>query len=324
MTSVLITGGAGFIGSHTALHLSRAGVDCVLLDDLRTGRRENVRTSPFIEGGVENVGLVRSILRRYAVTAVLHLAASAHAADSMKVPLEYFSNNCGATLALLEAMAAEGVKQLVFASSCAVYGNSPLAREDETPAPFSPYGESKVLAERALQWFAAAHGIDFVALRYFNVAGAVDGLGELCATSTRILPRAVHWALSGGTPLSVFGAQLATPDGTAVRDYVDVTDVALANERGLAFVGDGGSGECINIGSGRGTSVLEIIHAVGAQTGRRPDYVVQPARSADPPCVIADIDRAWHVLGWRPAHSNLNRMVQSVIRAGESQRSKPA
>ncbi len=270
---------------------------------------------------MEDTPLVRTVLREHSVTAVLHLAASAHAAESMAAPLAYFSNNVSATLALLEAMAAEGVKQVVFASSCAVYGNSQLAQEDEAPAPCSPYGESKWVAEKMLHWFARARDFRFVALRYFNVAGAAEGLGERCASSTRILPRAVYASLTGGPPLNVFGTDLPTEDGTAVRDYVNVDDVARANQLALQYVSDGGGGEVINIGSGRGTSVFDIVQAVAAQTGRKPAYIRKAARNADPACVVAEITRAQRILGWQPLTSDLHTMVRSVVHACESQRS---
>jgi len=224
--AILITGGAGFIGRHTAKLASGAGYDVVVLDNLSTGRSDDPRWGAFVEGDIADTMLVRRLIRQHSITAVMHLAASAHVGDSMARPGSYYANNVCGTASLLEATIAEGIRKFVFASSCSVYGNaaSLAAHEDEPVTPMSPYGESKLVTERALGWYEQAHGLKWVALRYFNVAGAEDALGEDVAGCRRIVPRTVHAAIGGGSPLQVFGDSFETPDGSAVRDYVHVSD----------------------------------------------------------------------------------------------------
>ncbi len=313
--AILITGGAGYIGRHTAKLLHNSGLAVVTLDNLTTGRRDPTDCGTFFEGDIANAGLVRSILRRHSVTAVIHLAASAHVGDSMARPDAYYRNNVCGTASLLEAMIAEGVLKLVFASSCSVYGNSAstAAHEDEPVIPMSPYGESKLVTERALPWYQLAFGLQWVALRYFNVAGAEDGMGEDLAGCRRIVPRTVHAAVGGGPALGVFGTDFETPDGSAVRDYVHVSDVAQANLLALRYLERGGSPAVMNIAAGAGTSVLDIIAEVGRQTGHAVPHELQAARPGDPGCAIADISRARQELGWTPAASGLDNIVSSVL-----------
>jgi len=316
--AILITGGAGYIGRHTAKLLHGAGLPVVTLDNLTTGRRDETGWGPFVEGDIANVGLVRSIIREHAVTAVIHLAASAHVGDSMARPDAYYRNNVCGTASLLEAMIAEGLRRLVFASSCSVYGNSAstAAHEDEPAIPMSPYGESKLVTERALPWYQLAHGLQWVALRYFNVAGAEDSMGEDLAGCRRIVPRTVHAAVGGGDALGVFGTDFETPDGSAVRDYVHVSDVAQANLLALRYVEHGRAPAVMNIAAGVGTSVLQIIDEVGRQTEHSVPHRLEAARGGDPGCAIADISRARELLGWAPAASGLDKIVESVVRSG--------
>lgn len=313
--SILITGGAGYIGRHTAKALVEAGLEPVVLDNLTTGRLDETGFGPFVEGDIANVGLVRSILRQHGVTAVIHLAASAHVGDSMARPDAYYRNNVSGTAALLEAMCAENVTRLVFASSCSVYGNSAstAAHEDEPVVPMSPYGESKLVTERALPWYERAFELQWVALRYFNVAGAEGSMGEDVAGCRRIVPRTVHAAVGGGSALGVFGTEFETPDGSAVRDYVHVSDVAQANLLALRYVEQGGKPAVVNIAAGMGVSVLQIISEVGRQTGQAVPHELQAARAGDPGCAIADISRAKKLLGWAPKASGLEAVVASVL-----------
>ena len=315
--SILITGGAGFIGRHTAKLLHASGLEPVVLDNLSTGRRGEEAWGPFIEGDISDVPLVRKILRDHAVSAVIHLAASAHVGDSMARPDAYYRNNVCGTAALLEAMSAQGVKQLVFASSCSVYGNSAstAAHEDEPVIPMSPYGESKLVTERALPWYQLAFGLQWVALRYFNVAGAEESMGEDIAGCRRIVPRTVHAAIGGGSALGVFGTTFDTPDGSAVRDYVHVSDVAKANLQALLYVEHGKTPAVMNIAAGIGTSVLQIIDEVGRQSGLPVPHDYEAARGGDPACAIADISRARQELGWEPTASELDNIVASVLRS---------
>lgn len=318
--SILVTGGAGYIGRHTAKLLHGSGMAPVVLDNLSTGRRDETGWGPFVEGDISDVALVRRVLREHGVTAVVHLAASAHVGDSIARPDTYYRNNVCGTAALLEAMGAEGVTRLVFASSCSVYGNSAstAAQEDEPVIPMSPYGESKLVTERALPWYRLAFGLQWVALRYFNVAGAEGSMGEDLAGCRRIVPRTVHAAVGGGAALGVFGTDFDTPDGSAVRDYVHVSDVAQANLRALQYVELGRAPVVMNIAAGVGTSVLQIIDEVGRQVGQPVPHHLESAHCGDPGCAIADIARARRELGWAPVSSGLENIVASVLHSGRT------
>ena len=324
--SILVTGGAGYIGRHTARLLHASGLVPVVFDNLTTGRRDEQACGPFVEGDILDVALVRRVIREHGVTAVLHLAASAHVGDSMSRPDAYYRNNVCGTAALLEAMRAESVTQLVFASSCSVYGNSAstAAHEDEPVIPMSPYGESKLVTERALLWYQVAFGLQWVALRYFNVAGAEGSMGEDLEGCRRIVPRTVHAAIGGGAALGVFGTDFDTPDGSAVRDYVHVSDVAQANLKALQYVEQGRPPVVMNIAAGVGTSVLQIVDEVGRQAGQPVPHRLEPAHGGDPGCAIANIGRARKELGWAPVASSLHNIVASVLHSGKVRAALPA
>jgi UDP-glucose-4-epimerase GalE len=315
LMSILITGGAGFIGGHTAKLYALSGHAVVVLDNRASSELAVARYCKLFKGDISNTSLVRSILQDHNVTAVLHLAASAHVGDSMLQPSSYFANNVCGSLRLLDAMVSENVKQIVFASSSSVYGDASFVsdHEDEPTVPVSPYGESKLQIEHALPWYEHAYGLRWVALRYFNVAGAEEDLGEDISLSRRIIPRTVHSALRSGPPLRVFGTSFPTLDGSAVRDYVHVRDVARANMEALRFVREGNSGNIINIGSGVGTSVLQIIEAVREQAGVPVPYIVEAAHEGDPASAVSDITKARRLLGWNPVESRLSDIVSSVI-----------
>jgi UDP-glucose-4-epimerase GalE len=313
--SILITGGAGYIGGHTAKLLAESGLNVVILDNLITGRRENLQWGAFVEGDIADVGLVRSIIRRYGVTAVLHLAASTQASDSVVRPDACFANNVCGSLKLLDAMVAEGVKQFVFASSSSVYGDSASAsaREDEPVTPVSAYGESKLQTERVLPWYERAYGLRWAALRYFNVAGATGDLGEQISASLRIIPRTVHSIIGYGPTLEVFGTTLPTLDGSAVRDYVHVVDVARANLQALRALEQNQGGMVLNIGSGAGVSVLQIVETVSREVEQRITYHPRPGRPGDPAYIVSDISKAQSLLAWTPTVSSLSNIVASVV-----------
>jgi UDP-glucose-4-epimerase GalE len=312
--NILVTGAAGFIGSHSAKHLVQAGLSVTGLDNLSTGRKENARWGTVIQGDIFDIALVRQIIRGHSIRTVLHLAAFAEVAQSIAQPETYFINNVSGTHALLKAMISEGVRQFVFASSCSVYGGvgSQRVGEEQPVQPLSPYGESKVTIERSLPWYESAHGLRWVALRYFNVAGAAPGLAEPSA-SVRIIPRSVDAALGGGSTLRVFGARYPTVDGTAVRDYVHVVDVAQANLCALQYLQNGHPSAVMNIGSGVGVSVRQIIDTVSSITGRPVPFIESESRYGDAPVIVACPDKAMASLGWSPTLSNIHQIVEDTV-----------
>jgi UDP-arabinose 4-epimerase len=257
---VLVTGGAGFIGSHTAKLLAQAGLRPIVLDNLQRGHREAVKWGPLIEADVGDRNALDRALVEYPVEAVLHFAAFAYVGESMRAPELYFRNNLLNTLNLLDAMRARQVRKIVFSSSCAVYG-IPLSRipidENHIQQPVNPYGESKCMVERVLHWYGRVYGLEWVALRYFNAAGAdPEGeLGENHDPETHLIPLAISAAMGLNSGLSIYGTDYDTPDGTAIRDYLHVTDLAAAHLAALRYLDTGGSSTAFNLGTGRGHSV---------------------------------------------------------------------
>ncbi len=315
---VLVTGGAGYIGSHTCKALAQAGLQPVCYDNLSLGHRWAVKWGPLVEGNLlDTEGLVRAI-RTHGVSAVVHFAASAYVGDSMRDPGAYYRNNLLTTLSLLDAMCTAGVGALLFSSSCAVYGNPQRLPVDEQhpTAPLSPYGQTKLDGENAIRWYGRAHGIEWAALRYFNAAGAdPDGeLGEVHEPETRLVPRAVMAALGQVPPLEVYGADYPTPDGTAVRDYVHVSDLASAHVLALQALRSGAADGVLNLGTGRGYSVLQVMQAVEAVSGRSVPHAMRPRREGDPAEVVADAARAQVLLKWQPVHSSLEEIVATAWR----------
>ncbi len=319
---VLVTGGAGYIGSHTCKALAAAGDLPVTFDNLSTGHRAAVRWGPLVEGDLADRALIEQTLRRERIDAVIHFAASAHVGESMTDPAWYFRNNVIHTLTLLEAMQATGVDTIVFSSTCATYGVPAVVPipEGHAQSPVNPYGESKLFVERALHWQGLAHGLRWLALRYFNAAGADPGgeLGEVHEPETHLIPLAVQAALGQRGALKVMGTDYDTPDGTAVRDYIHVTDLADAHVRALGHLlghrlGGGESG-ALNLGTGRGHSVREVIAAVQRESGRAVPHEDAPRRAGDPPALIAAPGRAAVLLGWVPEHSALETIVRTALR----------
>ena len=323
---VLVTGGAGYVGSHACKALAAAGFVPVVLDSLVHGHRRAVRWGPFVQGDLADADLLRRTLAAYRIEAVLHFAAFAYVGESMQQPEKYFRNNVINTLSLLEAMQAAEVRRIVFSSTCATYGvpdTLPLA-EDHVQRPANPYGESKLFIERALGWHGVAHGLRSVCLRYFNAAGAdPDGeIGEDHDPETHLIPLAIDAALGRRAPLQVFGTDYATPDGTAIRDFIHVTDLADAHVRALAYLIAGGESTALNLGTGRGHSVLQVAAAVERATGRPVPMQDQPRRAGDPPALVADPRRANEVLQWHPRHSALETIVETAWRWSAGARSR--
>ncbi len=313
--AVLVTGGAGYIGSHAAKALSRAGYGVVVFDSLAAGHRGAVRWGPLVEGDVTDVDAVRRALRRHRVRAVMHFAALLDVGESTREPFRYYRNNVGGALAVLEAMAAEGVEAFVFSSTCATYGEvveTPM-RETHPQRPISSYGETKLAVERALPHIERAHGIRSVSLRYFNAAGAdPEGeLGEDHVPEIHLIPRALD-AADGGAPLEVFGEDYPTPDGTCLRDYVHVTDLADAHLRALEGLLGGRPSAAYNLGTGTPYSVRHVIQTVSRVTGRDVPWRAGPRRAGDPAVLQADAGRARAALGWTPAQSDLETIVRTA------------
>jgi len=315
---LLVTGGAGYIGSHAVKRLAAAGFEPIVFDNLQTGHRSSVRWIPLVQGDLCVGSQIREVLAEYRPDAVVHLAGSAYVGESMQRPRDYFRNNVVASLNLLDAMVDARVQYVVFSSSCATYGvpeRVPLT-EDHPQRAISPYGESKLFVERALRWYANSYGLRFAVLRYFNAAGAdLDGdLGEVHHPETHLIPLAIQAALGLRPFVEVHGTDYPTPDGTAVRDYVHVADLAKAHVQALQYLLAGGENVALNLGTGQGHSVLEVLVQIG-RMGERPVPVRSgPRRPGDPPVLVADAARAEQVLGWRPALSDLDTIVQTAWR----------
>jgi UDP-glucose-4-epimerase GalE len=317
MTStVLVTGGAGYIGSHACKALARAGHVPVTYDNLVYGHREAVRWGPFVEGDLADRAKIAETIRRHGISAVMHFAAFAYVGESMQKPQLYFHNNVGNTLALLDAMLDTGVKHIVFSSTCATYGTPdrvPMS-EDTPQRPVNPYGETKLMMERALHWYGQAYGIGYVALRYFNAAGAdPDGeTGEAHDPETHLIPLILDAAVGRRPQIDIYGTDYPTPDGTAIRDYIHVQDLADAHVRALDHLLRGGGSAALNLGTGEGHTVREVIDAAERVTGRKVPRREVGRRPGDPPSLVADPRRARELLGWRPAMSDLDSILRTA------------
>lgn len=315
--SVLVTGGAGYIGSHTVRALRDEGRAVVVLDTLEYGHREAVVDAPVEVGDIADAELVRRIVDQRKVDEVVHFAGYKAAGESMSIPERYFDNNVARSLHFLDALCQGGVTRVVFSSSCAVYGTPHTLPVDEnhSTGPESPYGESKLMVEQMLRWFAECRGLRSVSLRYFNAAGASSDtrLGEDSPTPLNLVPLAMTAALGQIPVLSVYGTDYPTPDGSAIRDYIHVEDLADAHVRALSYLERGGETTAINVGTGQGSSVLEVVAATKRVSGVDFATRLEPRRPGDPTAVYADNSRARSVLGWEPRHG-LDDIVQSAWR----------
>jgi UDP-glucose 4-epimerase len=314
---ILVTGGAGYIGSVVVDQLLERGFKVVVLDDLSAGHRPAVsRGASFVQGGVGNRELVSSLLEREAIEAIIHLAAFALVPESVAQPQKYVTNNVTAARVLLEAAARARIRRFVFSSSCAVYGH-PAAipiTEDSPLNPVNPYGETKRDFELVLAEVGPKQGMGVVSLRYFNASGATERLGEDHDPETHLIPNVLAAALGKRAALDVYGTDYPTADGTAVRDYVHVTDIAAAHLRALDVALDGGAAVAVNLGTGTGRSVREVVEAARRVTGREVPTVERPRRPGDPPELVAAVGRAATVLGWRASHSSLDEILRSAWR----------
>jgi UDP-glucose-4-epimerase GalE len=325
--TVLVAGGAGYIGSHAVRALQQAGLGVVILDNLSTGHREAVPAGvPLVEGRVGDIDLVRRTLCEYNVQAVMHFCAFAYVGESVADPQKYYRNNLVEGLGLLEAMLAEDVKRIIFSSSCTVYGVPDCVPIDETQPthPISPYGRTKRNFEEILADYEQAYDLRFVSLRYFNAAGAaVDGsLGEDHDPETHLIPLVLRQALAQQRPqrfrdlppLKVFGKDYPTPDGTCIRDYIHVEDLADAHVKALQRLMAGGASLTANLGTGRGTSVLDVIKACQTVTGVDIPFEFAPRRPGDPAELVAKADLAARELHWQPSQSDIRNIIVTAWR----------
>lgn len=310
---VLVTGGSGYVGSHTVRELARAGHEIIVYDNLSTGDRGLSEGFELIEGEISDGNRLAPLLAR--VGAVLHFAASAYVGESMVDPRKYFRNNVESALKLMDAVLASPVRLFVFSSTCAVYGNPPVCPidEDSPKDPINPYGATKLFFERVLDAYRVSHGLRYVALRYFNAAGAHENglLGEIHNPETHLIPLALKAVLGTAQPLTIFGSDFETPDGTCIRDYIHVSDLGEAHTLALQYLIDGGPSVQLNLGTGRGTSVKEIINTFQALTGVQIPHQYGPRRLGDPPMLYANPARAQSVLGWT-ARRSLDDILRSA------------
>jgi len=313
--AVLVTGGAGYIGSHAVKALHRAGYRVVVYDNLIAGHRAAVKYGELVIGDIADLALLRHTITQYAIVAVMHFAAFLDVGESVRDPAKYYRNNVCGALTVLEAMAAEGVKHVVFSSTCATYGEpieTPIS-ETHPQKPINGYGESKLAVERALPHFEQAYGMRWVALRYFNASGAdPDGeIGEDHSPEIHVIPRAIEAAI-GGPGLTVFGDDYPTPDGTCLRDYIHVSDLADAHVKALEAIVETGKSGAYNLGTGHPHSVREVIETVERVTERRVPWTLGPRRPGDPAVLYAAPNKARAELHWTPNYPELESIVRTA------------
>lgn len=315
--NVLVTGGAGYIGSHTVKVLLEKGIQVVVLDSLVTGHREAVpSTVPFYEGDIADSLLVTSIVKRHAINAVIHFAARSLVGESIEKPDLYFQENTAKTTQLLSTLIQNDVKRVVFSSTAAVYGipNDVPIPEDALTQPINPYGLSKLMIEQCMHWLEQAYGLQWMALRYFNAAGAaLDGsIGEDHFPETHLIPLVLQAALGKRPAIQIFGTDYDTPDGTCIRDYIHVLDLAEAHVLALKAMDEGQPSRAINVGTGQGYSVRQVIETARSVTERDIRVVETERRPGDPAILVARVDEIMDRLGWAPKYSDLKTMIQSA------------
>ncbi|WP_211942210.1 UDP-glucose 4-epimerase GalE [Cylindrospermopsis raciborskii] len=314
--TVLVTGGAGYIGSHAVKALLQDGYHVLILDNLVYGHRdlvEQVLQVELIQGDIQDIPLLNSIFQRYKVEVVMHFSAYAYVGESVTDPAKYYRNNVVATLSLLEAMLGAGIYKFVFSSTCATYGVPqfiPLT-EEHPQHPINPYGATKLMVERILSDFDIAYGLKYVSFRYFNAAGADPSgiLGEDHNPETHLIPLVLQTALGKRSSISIFGTDYPTPDGTCIRDYIHVTDLAIAHILGLEYLLQGGTSTVFNLGNGNGFSVKEVIAAAKEVTGNNIPITECDRRPGDPPILIGSSEKARKILGWQPVYPHINEIV---------------
>jgi UDP-glucose-4-epimerase GalE len=327
MGQILVTGGAGYIGSQTTKRLNAAGLETIVLDNLSTGHRDFARWGAFIQGDVcDSVSLDRLFSSR-SIDAVVHFAAASQVGESVREPLLYYQNNVGGTIALLAAMRRHKVNTLVFSSSCSVYGPpfDGLLTEDHPCQPISPYARTKRMMEDVMEDMAGSSGLKYVALRYFNAAGADPEaeVGERHNPETHLIPLVLQVALGQRGHLDIFGDDYGTPDGTAIRDYIHVQDLADAHIQALAHLQNGGASGPINLGNGQGHSVHQIVEAARQVTGHEIPVRMAPRRPGDSPRLVGDAAKARALLGWQPKYADIRDIIATAWAWHQKERHLP-
>jgi UDP-glucose 4-epimerase len=318
MARILTSGGAGYVGSHCAKALAASGHQVIVLDNLLFGHRDFVRWGKLIEADIRDSAALDAVFASEHIDAVMHFAALAYVGESVTTPGRYYDVNVNGTRVLLDSMVRAGVRPIVFSSSCAIYGvpdHLPIA-ENMRPDPINPYGFTKLVCERMMDDFARAHGIKSARLRYFNAAGAdpTAEIGEDHTPETHLIPLVLDAALDAQACVRIFGTDYETPDGTAVRDYVHVADLAQAHALAIEHLLNGGDTIAVNLASGRGASVLEVIEAARLITGANIKACASPRRPGDPPILVADASQAKTLLGWAPNRSDLATVISDAWR----------
>jgi len=313
---ILIVGGAGYIGSHINKELSKKGEKTLILDSLIYGHKEAVKWGEFIEADLADNEAIRNIFKNYDIKAIMHFAAFAYVGESVTNPQKYYHNNVINTINLLDTMIEFGVKNFIFSSTCATYGNPieiPIT-ETHPQDPINPYGQSKLMVEKILKDYSHAYDFNFVALRYFNAAGAdVDGeIGENHDPETHLIPLVLDVAIGKRADIKIFGEDYDTKDGTAVRDYIHVTDLADAHILALEYLEKGGESTVFNLGNGEGYSVLEVIECAREVTGVDIKAIKEPRREGDPAILIGGAKKATEVLGWKPKYAKLEDIISTA------------
>ena len=315
--NILVTGGAGYIGSHTCKLLAQSGLRPVAYDNLSVGNRLAVQWGPLVVADIADTARLSETIRQHNIRSVIHFAASAYVGESTKDPRKYYRNNVTNAIGMLDCLLDCGVRDIIFSSTCATYGIPQKLRIDEehSQLPINPYGESKLSLEKALRWYGLAYGLKWIVLRYFNAAGAdLDGeLGECHDPETHLIPLAIRASKPSGEPLPIFGVDYPTPDGTAIRDYVHVMDLAQAHLLALHHLHQDRPSSAFNLGTGVGHSVADVIRMVEQVSGLSVNRRELPRRTGDPAQLVADALRARRELGWQPKYSDLKIMVESAL-----------
>ncbi|GGN97258.1 UDP-glucose 4-epimerase GalE [Saccharibacillus kuerlensis] len=314
--AILVTGGAGYIGSHTVAALLERGDEVVVIDNLQTGHREALLGGKLYEGDLRDKELLKKLFAENEIEGVIHFAANSLVGESMQDPGKYYDNNMYGTLCLLEAMNEAGVRRIVFSSTAATYGEPekvPIEETDRTE-PTNVYGETKLMMERMIRWYDRVLDVRYVALRYFNAAGAHDSgrIGEDHRPETHLIPIVLQTALGQRPHISVFGEDYPTEDGTCIRDYLHVSDLADAHLRAIDYLKNGGESDVFNLGSGSGFSVREIIETARRVTGKEIPVKTEPRRAGDPAVLVASSQKARSILGWSPARENIETIIASA------------